>query len=162
MKLDGTADFPYDQAIVWHALHDIGMLTRTIPGCKSMIADGDGQDAYRVVLALGVAAIKGEYEGKIWVHDLEFPNHYTLKAEGAGTPGYINLTVDCRLEVSAKGTLLRWACDAEVGGLIAGIGGRVLTGVSKFLANQFFKAFNAEMKSVVDAAPNSPAEGPFI
>ncbi len=159
MKLDGTADFPYDQATVWHALHDIGMLTRSIPGCKSMIPDGDEQGAYRVVLALGVAAIKGEYEGKVRVHDVEFPNHYTLKAEGSGTPGYINLTVDCRLEPSSKGTLLRWACDAEVGGLIAGIGGRVLTGISKFLANQFFKAFNAEMNSVFDAAPNPSAKG---
>ncbi len=157
MKLDGIAEFPYDQTTVWHALHDIGILTKTIPGCKSMIPDGDEQGMYRVVLALGVAAIKGEYEGKVSVHDIELPNHYTLKAEGAGTPGYINLTVDCRLGPSNVGSSLRWACDAEVGGLIAGIGGRVLTGISKYLANQFFKAFNAEMKSAFDAAPKPSA-----
>lgn len=120
MKLEGTAEFPYEVSVVWNALHDIDILTKTIPGRKSMTPIGS--DEYRVELALGVAAIKGEYKGKVRVTDLEFPHHYMLHAEGAGSPGYINLGVDCRLDPNADGTVMRWTCDAEVGGLIAGIG----------------------------------------
>lgn len=143
MKLEGSADFPYGAAEVWEALHDIDMLTRTIPGCTSMAPSGE--DTYRIELSLGVASIKGDYEGVIRVTDLDFPRHYLLHGEGEGKPGYVNVKVTCHLEPTDDGTTLRWASEAEVGGLIAGIGGRVLTGVSKHMARQFFKTLSAEM-----------------
>ena len=113
MKLEGTADFAYDAADVWTALHDIDILIKTIPGCKSMVLDDEG--GYIVAVSLGVAAIKGDYEGKVRVTDVEFPHHYALDGEGSGTPGYINMKVDCFLDATEQGTLMRWACDAEVG-----------------------------------------------
>ena len=143
MKLEGCTELPYDAAQVWSALHDIDILVKVIPGCKSMEHDEDG--GYKVTLSLGVAAIKGDYEGKIRVTDVEFPHHYILNAEGAGKPGFVNMEVDCRLEPAAAGTLMRWSCVANVGGLIAGIGGRVMTGISKHLAKEFFKNFTNEM-----------------
>lgn len=157
MKLEGTADFVYDVADVWTSLHDIDILIKTIPGCKSMVPDDEG--GYIVAVSLGVAAIKGDYEGKVRVIDVEFPHHYVLDGEGSGTPGYINMKVDCFLDATEQGTLMRWTCDAEVGGLIAGIGGRVLTGISKFMAKQFFKALNDEMKNRFDSKQIESAEG---
>lgn len=157
MKLEGTAGFAYDAADVWTALHDIDILIKTIPGCKSMVPDDEG--GYIVAVSLGVAAIKGDYEGKVRVTDIEFPHHYVLDGEGSGTPGYINMKVDCFLDATEQGTLMRWTCDAEVGGLIAGIGGRVLTGISKFMAKQFFKALNDEMKNRFDSKQIESAEG---
>ncbi len=143
MKLEGHAELPYEAAQVWSALHDIDILVKVIPGCKSMVPDENG--GYKVTLALGVAAIKGEYEGNIRVTDAEFPHHYILNAEGAGKPGFVNMEVDCHLEPASAGTLMRWSCDANVGGLIASIGGRVMTGISKHLTREFFKDFIDEM-----------------
>jgi carbon monoxide dehydrogenase subunit G len=157
MKLEGTADFIYEPTDVWTALHDIDVLTKTIPGCTSMVPDGEG--GYLVAVSLGVAAIKGDYEGKVRVTDVEFPHHYVLDGEGSGTPGYINMKVSCHLDAVERGTLMRWNCDAEVGGLIAGIGGRVLTGVSKYMAKQFFKALNDEMKDVFAPKQIESTEG---
>ena len=148
MKLEGTADFLYEPQDVWTALHDVDILVKTIPGCRSMEPDDEG--CYVVAVSLGVAAIKGDYEGKVRVTDVKFPHHYVLDGEGAGTPGYINMKVDCYLDALADGTLMRWSCDAEVGGLIAGIGGRVMTGISKYMAKQFFKALNDEMKNLFE------------
>jgi carbon monoxide dehydrogenase subunit G len=149
MKLEGIAEFPYDPAEVWLALHDADILAKTIPGCKSVITTGENE--YDVAVALGVAAIKGEYEGRIQVDDVEFPSYYVINGEGSGKPGYVKVRVDCHLDATELGTSMRWSSDAEVGGLIAGIGGRVLTGISKHMAKQFFKALNAEMK-IVQAA----------
>ena len=143
MELEGHADFPYDPEQVWSALHDIEILARVIPGCNSMAADG--KDRYRVTLSLGVAAIKGEYEGKILVNDIDFPRHYVLNAEGAGKPGFVNMKVNCHLEPKPGGTLMHWSCKAAIGGLIAGIGGRVLSGISRHLAREFFKELIEQM-----------------
>lgn len=143
MKLNGTAEFPYSASDVWTALHDIDVLAKAIPGCKSVVSAGDNE--YVVAVSLGVAAIIGDYEGTIRVNDVEFPRYYMLEGKGSGTPGYINVSVDIHLETTTTGTCLAWSCDAEVGGIIAGIGGRVLTGISKYMAKQFFKAFADEM-----------------
>lgn len=143
MKLEGRADFPYDPEQVWSALHDVDILVKVIPGCKSMMPDDKG--GYLVTLSLGVAAIKGDYEGTIHATDIEFPHHYVLTGKGTGKPGYVNMKVDCRLEANSAGTLMRWSCGAEVGGLIAGIGGRVMTGISKHMAKAFFKDLIDEM-----------------
>lgn len=152
MKLEGHAEFPYDTVQVWSALHDMDILVKVIPGCKSLMPDEDG--GYKVTLSLGVAAIKGDYEGKIRVIEVEFPHHYILNAEGAGKPGFVNMEVDCRLEPVPAGTLMHWTCDANVGGLIAGIGGRVMTGISKHLTREFFKDFINEMGNHFESAQN--------
>lgn len=155
MKLEGTAEFPYTPAEVWQALHDVDLLKRTIPGCQSMTAAGTNR--YEVQVALGVAAIKGEYSGSLEVDDVEFPGFYVIRGEGSGKPGFVKVTVDCRLAASDAGTIMNWSSDTEVGGLIAGIGGRVLSGISKFMAKQFFDAVNREMKRARETPHGEPA-----
>jgi uncharacterized protein len=143
MIIEGNEVFSQDIKDVWDALHDIDVLTRAIPGCRSMILVGN--NSYVVALSLGVAAVKGDYEGKVKVTDDKPPSHYMIEGDGAGAPGFVKLRMDCWFERQDSGTLLRWRCDAEVGGLIASIGGRVLSGVSKFMAKQFFSIFRNEL-----------------
>lgn len=143
MVFEGEEAFASDIKDVWEALHNSEVLTRSIPGCRSMTALGN--NVYAVSLSLGVAAVKGDYEGKVKVIDVKFPVHYIIEGEGAGAPGFVKLSMDCRLEPHAAGALMKWKCDATVGGLIASIGGKILSGISKFMAKQFFKAFKVEM-----------------
>jgi uncharacterized protein len=143
MQFEGQETFDHDINEVWAALHDTELLTRALPGCKSMKPVGD--NAYTVALSLGVAAVKGDYEGRIKVNDLKQPTHFVIEGAGRGAPGFVELHMDCKLEAQGAATLMRWRCDAKVGGLIASIGGRVLSGVSKFLAKQFFHAFRKEL-----------------
>ena len=143
MIFDGEEAFACSVNEVWAALHDTDLLTRTVPGCKSMTLVGTNE--YRVALSLGVAAVKGDYEGKVKVIDVKVPTHYVVKGEGSGAPGFVKTTVNCYLQPDAAGTLLKWHCEATVGGMIASIGGKALAGIAKFMAQQFFTAFKAEM-----------------
>lgn len=149
MVFEGEEAFAFDINDVWQALHNTDVLTRSIPGCKSMTALGNNM--YAVSLSLGVAAVRGDYEGKVKVIDVKAPVHYVIEGEGAGAPGFVKLSMDCRLEPHEAGTLMKWKCDATVGGLIASIGGKVLSGISKFMAKQFFKAFKDEMRRLASA-----------
>ncbi len=144
MNLEGTADFPYTPGEVWNALHDVDVLEKAVPGCNFIELRSEG--LYFASVSLGVSAIKGDYEGTIQVTDLTYPNHYTVFGEGKGKPGYVKVNADCKLEATENGTHLIWSSEAEVGGVIAGIGGRVLTGISKFMAKKFFKALTVEME----------------
>ena len=143
MIFDGEETFTCSVDEVWAALHDTDLLTRTVPGCKSMTLVGTNE--YKVALSLGVAAVKGDYEGKVRVVDVKVPTHYVVKGEGSGAPGFVKTTVNCYLQPDAAGTLLKWHCEATVGGMIASIGGKALAGIAKFMAKQFFTAFKAEL-----------------
>ncbi len=143
MTFDGEETFACSINAVWAALHDTDLLTRTVPGCKSMTLIGSNE--YKVALSLGVAAVRGEYEGKVKVVDVKVPTHYVVKGEGSGSPGFVKTVVNCYLQPDASGTLLKWHCEATVGGMIASIGGKALAGIAKFMAKQFFTAFKAEL-----------------
>jgi uncharacterized protein len=146
MIFQGEEPFGYSVQDVWTALHDVKILTKVIPGCKSMAPLGDNR--YAVKLSLGVAAVRGDYEGLVKVSDDKPLAHYVIEGDGKGAPGFVKLRMDCWFESQAAGTLMRWRCDATVGGLIASIGGKVLSGVCKYMAQQFFKSFKEELGRV--------------
>ncbi len=142
MKINGTATLNAPRDRVWAALNDPAVLVRTIPGCERLEAVGD--DRYRMTVTAGVASIKGTYLGDVALTDPAPPGAFTLKASGAGAPGTVDADVRVTLEDGADGTtLLSYAADAVVGGAVGGVGQRVLAGVAKKTAGEFFKAVDA-------------------
>jgi carbon monoxide dehydrogenase subunit G len=143
VNISGDVEFKLPVEKMWNALHDTEVLKKVIPGCESLTQEENGE--YSVKLKLGVAAVKGNYTGKIKLDDIEENKYFILKAEGSGTPGHVDVTMHCKLFPTDKGCRLDWNCDAEVGGMIAGVGSRVLGGISKFMANKFFKDIQKEL-----------------
>jgi len=139
MKVSGTATLHAPIERVWDALMDPAVLVRTIPGCERL--EATGTDAYSMTVTAGVASIKGTYAGKVALTDLDHPRSFILRASGAGGPGTVSTDVRVALTESAPGaTTLSYDADAVVGGVIAGVGQRMLSGVSKKMAGEFFAA----------------------
>ena len=137
MKISGqnTVAAPVQQ--VWDALLDPAVLVRTIPGCERLEETGD--HTYAMTVSAGVAAIKGTYDGTCALSDLQEPASLTMKVQGAGAPGTIGATVSVSFNDNGDGTtLLRYDADAVVGGMIGGVGQRMLSSVSKRMAGEFF------------------------
>ena len=147
MKISGVVSLSAPPQQVWDAIHDPGTLARTLPGCESLTELGP--DQYQMRVTLGVAAVRGTYDGTVRLHGLEAPNALTLKASGAGKPGTVDADVDVRLTPSEDGgTKVAYDTDATVGGAIGGVGQRMLSGVTKKMAGQFFAALDAEIAGV--------------
>ncbi|MEH7255208.1 carbon monoxide dehydrogenase subunit G [Neobacillus niacini] len=144
MNLSGTETFNEEVKNVWNALHNLDVLSKVIPGCESIELNEEG-NAYNVNLKLGIAAVKGEYIGEVEIEDVGEFEHYILYAKGSGTPGHVSIKMDCKFTQIESGSILDWECDAEVGGMIAGVGSRVISGVAKFIAKKFFKDLKEEL-----------------
>jgi len=161
MKVSGTSHLSADRDAVWRALNDPGVLVRTIPGCRRLEALGG--DAYKMTIAAGVGSIKGVYDGQVRLTDQEQPGSFRMHAQGAGAPGTIGADVLVTLAAAAGGgTELTFDADATVGGMIGGVGQRMLTGVSKKMAAEFFANVDSVLAegpvpAVGDASPGSPA-----
>ena len=125
---------PVEQA--WDALLDPGVLVRTIPGCERLEATGD--NAYAMTVTAGVASIKGTYAGSCVLRDLVEHESLVMKLDGAGAPGTIGATVNVRFTPEGSSTRVSYDADAIVGGMIGGVGQRMLTSVSRRMAGEFF------------------------
>lgn len=125
---------PVEQA--WDALLDPAVLVRTIPGCERLEATGD--NAYAMTVTAGVASIKGTYAGTCELRDLVEHESLVMKLDGAGAPGTIGATVQVRFIPEGSSTRISYDADAIVGGMIGGVGQRMLTSVSRRMAAEFF------------------------
>jgi carbon monoxide dehydrogenase subunit G len=156
VKVAGQATLhaPIDR--VWQALNDPAVLVRTIPGCLRL--EATGQDAYAMTVTAGVASIKGTYAGTVQLAELHEPNSFVMRASGAGGPGTVNADVTVRLTERGASTELVYDADAVVGGMIGGVGQRMLVGVAKKLAGEFF----AGVDDVLTGRAGQPPAGPVL
>ena len=136
MKLEGSYDVKAPRQKVWEAFLDPETLRKAIPGCEKL--ELIGNDEYKATLKIGVAAVKGTFEGKVRLLEKKPPESYRLAAEGSGGPGFIRADTLITLTDADGGTRVSYSADVQIGGLIAGVGQRMLGGVSKMMADQFF------------------------
>jgi len=156
MKVTGSATLNAPRDKVWAALNDPAVLVRTIPGCLQL--EEVGPDAYRMTIMAGVASIKGTYRGDVALTDQVQPDAFTLRASGAGPPGTVSADVRVTLAEESGSTRLDYAADAVVGGMIGGVGQRVLSGVAKKTAGEFFKAVDDLLTGKAPTVPMPRAE----
>jgi uncharacterized protein len=152
VKVTGSATVNAPRARVWEALNDPAVLVRTIPGCQQL--EEIGPDSYRMSISAGVASIKGVYQGNVSLTDQKQPESFTLRASGAGAPGTVSAVVVVSLVESGGVTRLDYDADAIVGGMIGGVGQRVLSGVARKNADEFFRAVDDVLTG---QAPTIPA-----
>jgi carbon monoxide dehydrogenase subunit G len=161
MKVSGEASLNAGVERVYAALVDPAILVRTIPGCQRL--EQVGPDTYRATVLAGVASIKGTFDGDVRLAELQPPNSLTLHASGAGVPGTVSAVARVSLAPVDGGTRLTYDADATVGGVIGGVGQRMIIGVARKNAAEFFAAVDRELTGVpapspaAEAAPATPA-----
>jgi carbon monoxide dehydrogenase subunit G len=159
---DATVAAPVDQ--VWAALLDPAVLVRTIPGCERL--ETTGPDAYAIVVSAGVAAIRGVYSGSCALSDLQELESLRLTVQGAGASGTIAADVALRFRDHGDGTTgLTYDADTVVGGMLGGVGQRMLGSVSRRMAGEFFGNVQdvltgAAPATTVAAAAGAASAGP--
>jgi len=137
MKFTGDATLNAPVEKVWDALLDPSVLVRTIPGCERL--EATGENAYAMTVTAGVAAIKGTYSGSCKLSDLQPHQSLVMKLQGAGAPGTIGADVSVGFADAGDGrTTITYDADAVVGGMVGGVGQRMLTSVSRRMAGEFF------------------------
>ena len=156
MKVSGTATLQAPVERVWEGILDPQVLVRTIPGCEQLSETGENQ--YAMVITAGVASIKGTYQGKVQLSDLQQHESLLMHAEGASAAGTISVDVRVRFTDNGDGTTqIDYDADAIVGGMIGGVGQRMLTSVSKRMAAEFFGNVDKALAGQLPAA--APAAG---
>jgi carbon monoxide dehydrogenase subunit G len=143
MRLEGTNTLPAPVETVWKTINDPEALRRCTPGIKEL--KEIGPDTYQATLTIGIAAVKGTYAGTMAITEKRPPTHYKISLDGSGGAGFMKGEGTVDLEAQGDQTTLKWVGDLQIGGLIAGVGQRMLGGVGKMLIGQFFKCLEQHL-----------------
>jgi len=153
MEIQGEKILAVPRGDVWRALNDPAVLQRCVPGCDTFEADGDNK--YRVAMQAAVGPVRARFAGKLQLRDVVAPTSYALSFEGSGgVAGFGKGTAQVMLEDASEGTRLRYIAQAQVGGRLAQVGGRLIDGVTKRMADDFFSRFVNEL-----ATQDAPIRG---
>lgn len=145
MEMQGNRQLAIAQQQAWDALNDPAVLKACIPGCDKVEASGDNQ--FSIGMSLKIGPVSAKFSGKITLSDIVAPQSYTISFEGQGGPaGFGKGHAGVQLTPNERGTDLSYSVQASVGGKIAQMGQRLIDGVAKSMAEDFFKRFDEHMQ----------------
>lgn len=147
LTMTGSITLPAKAETVWEMLNDPEILGRCIPGCEEIerIEDDTG---FRATARVVVGPIKARFKGKVSLSDIEPLKSYTLTGEGeGGAAGFVKGNARVRLEEIEAGTRLDYDVEAAIGGKLAQLGGRMINGIAKRQADDFFAKFEQIVNS---------------
>jgi len=140
MEIKGEYRIAAPRDKVFAALNDQEILKACIPGCESLDKLSDTEMTAKVRLRIG--PVSAAFGGKVTLSDIDPPNGYKISGEGqGGVAGFAKGGAVVRLTDDGGVTVLAYDVDAQVGGKIAQVGARLITGTAKKLADQFFGKF---------------------
>jgi carbon monoxide dehydrogenase subunit G len=141
LKLSGNHTIPVERERAYQLMQDPEVLARAMPGCDRLALIAPGE--YEMRMKMVVASIQGLFLGKIRIADCHPPDSFRLIVEGSGKVGFMKgegLLTFNPLEAS---TDIQYDGDVQVGGMIAGVGQRLLDTTSRFLIKKFFEKLTA-------------------
>jgi len=145
MKIEGTHQIQSPRDRIYAALINPQILQRCIPGCQSL--DKTADNTYVATMKAGVGPVKGIFKGNVRLEDMQPPSHYRMIVDGKGGPGFVKGTGDFDLQDVDGGTAIAYQGELQVGGVIAGVGQRMIEAAAKMLAAQFFSKLDSEIKN---------------
>ena len=142
MEMTGEQLIPLPQQKVWEALNDPAILKACIPGCENIEKISDTE--YKVAMTAAIGPVKAKFNGKLLLADLNPPHSYSIAFEGSGgAAGFGKGGAQVSLLPEGSSTRLTYKATASVGGKLAQIGSRLIDGVARKMADDFFARFNA-------------------
>src|SRR5207245_5689699 len=148
VKISGSYTLPVAPERAYQILQDPAILAQAMPGCEGL--ETIGPDGYRMKMKVLLAALSGQFEGKVRITDQSPPTSFRLIVEGSGRIGFLKGDGLLRLSrattirvLSAApseppSTVVSYEGDAQVGGTLAAVGQRLIDGTAKMMIKKFF------------------------
>ena len=156
MKLEGKQVVDLPIASAYERLLDPRVLRACTPGLDKL--EPRDADHYDAVLEVKLPAISGRFEGTLEVLERHPSDRIKLRLQGKGAVGFVDGEVTLALAPVDEGTNVAYTAEVQVGGQVARLGQRMLSGVTREMAGQFFASFE-RWRPEAPEAPVAPSQG---
>lgn len=145
MKITGKHTIQAPRQEVFDRLIDPDSIATCLPGVEKL--EKLGEDEYSMSMNVGIGMVKGTYNGKVRLSNMNKPTDYQMYVDGSGRPGFIKGTGTVRLAEGENSTTdIEYEGDVEVGGPIGSVAQRMLGGVANRMVGQFFGCIESKIK----------------
>jgi uncharacterized protein len=144
MDLTGSHTINASAQTIWDMLMTPETLAKVTPGITRLELESEG--VYKAIADIKMGPVAGRFEGKAEVVNPIAPESFSLKVQQNSKIG--NVAADIRMNLkplSVNQTELSFEGKADMSGLLARTGNRVMSGVANTLTKQFFDNFEAEL-----------------
>jgi len=156
MEITGSQTIAAPRQQVWDALNDPAILKKSLPGCESV--ERTSPEEFKVVMAAAIGPLRARFNGVLRMSDVQAPQSCTMVFEGqGGAVGFGKGNSCVKLTESGGQTELSYTAQAQVGGKLAQVGSRLIDSVARKMADDFFKAFKAQLAGAEAAPQKGPA-----
>lgn len=153
MRIEGREQVGLPREEVWSGLNDPQVLRRCTPGLERL--EPRSPDHLEAVLELRLPAVSGRFTGSVEYLERQAPERLRLRVRGRGAQGFIEGEATLELAAAEGVTHIHYCAEVQVGGPIARLGQRMISGVVKEMARQFFEVFGG-----AGSAPGLPPSAP--
>ncbi len=146
MKIGGSYTVPLAPPRAYGMLQDPEILARCMPGCDHLAKIGE--DEYEMKMKMVISSVQGLFAGKVRLADQSPPDSFRLIVEGAGKVGFLKGEGLLTLALVEASTEVKYEGEVQVGGMIAGVGQRLLDATAKLVIKKFFEKFVVQADSL--------------
>ena len=159
MELKGEYLIPAPKQKVWEELNDPEALKNAIKGCETL--DKISENEFTAKVKAKIGPVSAVFNGSVSLTEINAPNSYVISGQGkGGAAGFAkgNVKIILSEDTDKNKTNLVYTGNAQVGGKLAQVGSRLIGGVIKNTADDFFKTFNDNImiKEDTDSVSNEP------
>lgn len=145
LHLDGSTSIDAEKETVFNKLTDVKFIARTLPDAEDVnIVNATTLEAK---LKVRVAVVTSTLKLRMSIADTEPTSRAKLVAMASGSGSHLTISSTFDL-TGSRPTTLNWSADAEITGVMAGLGSSILKGFAKKKVGEIFagitKALEAE------------------
>lgn len=145
MELRGNHEVPASAQTLWDLLMDPDFLAKITPGITRM--EKTAEDNYLAIADVKIGPVKGSFKGEVEIAEKSEPNAFTLQVSQKSSIGNVAAKIQINIDELEPGkSNVTFDGKAQLSGLLARTGQRVMSGVANTLSRQFFESLEAELK----------------
>lgn len=139
LHLEGSTELKVDPDTAYNRLTNLEIMTKALPDAEDVkVIDSDTAEA---TIKLRIALVSTRLKMKVKILGKRPPSHAELSAEGSGSGSRVKIFSTFDLERGmGQSTKMKWVADAEITGLMAGIGSVMLRGFAGKRVGEIFEA----------------------
>lgn len=144
LRLEGAEELSIPRERVYQLLTNPDFIARSLPDAQEVRVQSDG--TVEAKIKVGISFVTANMQIKLKITDKVSNQHARLMAEGSGSGSTMKITSDFDLD-GDRPTRMKWKADAEITGLMAGMGSSILKGFSDKKVREIFDGIKKAMEA---------------
>ncbi len=143
LHLEGQENLTLPRERVFQLLTNSAFIAKSLPDAQeTKVIDENSLDAR---MKIGISFLTTNMNVHMKIADKVPPQHARLLVDGTGSGSSMKITSDFDLDGDAP-TRMKWVADAEITGVMAGIGSSILKGFAEKKVKEIFDGIRKAME----------------